>query len=134
MKQTFHADATKLDLCKIKRNWARRPTPPPNAGEEIGMVNWADVLKQVLSTRLNEEVYSGLIGVMQTLHSSVPNKQIENALVSHRNDSCEWVRDLTNGVVSLFFRRIYMDRKPTLKDHVENSDASTVISKQNSLF
>lgn len=90
MKQTFHADTTKLDVCTIKQNWKRRPTPPPNVTiEEIGMVNWADVLKQVLSTRLPEDVYSGLIGVMQTLHSSVPNKQIENALVNRRNDCCK---------------------------------------------
>lgn len=80
MKQTFHADVARIDVCAIKRNWKRRPTP--KGGEEIGMVNWADVLKQVLSTRLPEETYSGLVNVMQTFHSSVPIQKIESALVS----------------------------------------------------
>lgn len=77
LKQTFHADTTKIDVCTIKRNWKRRPNV-----EGIDMVDWADVLKEILSTRLPEEVYSGLIGVMQTIHSNTSNKQIENALVN----------------------------------------------------
>lgn len=82
LKQTFHADASKIDVCTIKKNWKRRPMNEEN----INSVNWSDVLKIVLSTRLTEEVYNGLIGVMQTFESSVTNKQIENALVNGRKN------------------------------------------------
>lgn len=77
LKSTFHADTSKIDVCSIKRNWKRHPN-----SEDINLVSWSDVLKIVLSTRLPEEIYSGLIGVMQTIQSNVTNKQIENALVN----------------------------------------------------
>lgn len=71
------------------------------------MVDWAAVLKEVLSTRLSEEVYGGLIGVMQTLHSTVPNKQIENALVNDRNDDFISVECCDKCFVFVYFSDVF---------------------------
>lgn len=122
LKQTFHADTSKVDVCTIKRNWKRHPHV-----EGLEMVNWADILKEILSTRLSEEVYSGLIGVMQTFHSNVPNKQIENALVNGQNDHFININVGVANIVSfpLFFRHIYTEPQRIFKEHVENSDESS---------
>lgn len=77
LKNNFHADTSKIDVCMIQGNWKRHPD-----GEDINLVNWSDVLSMVLSTRLPDEEYNGLIGVMQTIRTNVSTKEIENALVN----------------------------------------------------
>lgn len=81
MKSNLHADTSKIDFCAIKRNWKRHP----NSGDP-NLVDWTDILKEVLSTRLPEKVYNELTGLIRTIRGSATDGQIENALVNGRND------------------------------------------------
>lgn len=76
----LHGDTSKIDFCKIiKENskWYRN-----NRGEKY---KWTDILRTVLSTKLPEEVYHGIIDFMQSLRDNASAIEIQNALVNYKN-------------------------------------------------